>query len=97
MNSSHRLTDSVVVPFPSITDPQARLRLALAGLERAVAAQQESVARWRASLGELQSEVRRVDASLRTFRGDLASLALAIDELGAEAGQLEHLAGSASA
>ena len=82
---------AVVIPFPRSDDPQAQLRLALAGLNRALAEQRQEVARWRDSLNDLRSAVSSIDTSLHLFRDSLDAVAPAVSDLQAEAARLQCL------
>ena len=86
---------AVILPFPRTSDPHARLRLALAGLDRAVKEQRREVARWRDGLHELRSAVTGVGVSLHTFQESLDAVAPAVADLEAQAQRLKRSAGTA--
>lgn len=87
-----RPATAVILPFPCSNDPHIRLRLALAGLDRAVAEQRQEVARWRDGLLELRSAVAGIDVSLHTFKASLDAVAPAVADLEAQARQLKQSA-----
>ncbi len=89
---SDRPATAVVLPFPCSDDPHVRLRLALAGLDRAVAEQRREVARWRDGLVELRSAVSGIDVSLHTFKASLDAVAPAVADLETQAQQLKRVA-----
>ena len=95
MSQPQRPATAAILPFPRPDDPHARLRLALAGLDRAVAEQQREVARWRDGLLELRSAVAGVDVSLHTFQASLDAVAPAVAGLEAPAERLRRSAGAA--
>jgi len=86
-----------VQPVAAQDDATARLRAALAALERAVAGQREAVARWRGALGELGGSVRGLHTSLQGYDDRLGALRGQLDGVSAHARALEAWADSALA
>jgi chromosome segregation ATPase len=85
---------ATIIPFPrspqgTPTDPQERLRQALAGLEAALTIQREAVADWRYALGNLRDSVRGLGSSLQSYNEQLCRLGERVNALNAESKELE--------
>ena len=78
-------------------DPAARLRRALATLDRAVADQIASVARWRGAMGGLDGSVQGLRDSLLGYGARLDELRGQVDAAGDSARRLEGWAEAALA
>ena len=78
-------------------DPAARLRRALAALDRAVADQTASVARWRGAMGGLDGSVQGLRDSLLGYGARLDELRGQVDAAGDSARRIEGWAEAALA
>jgi hypothetical protein len=74
---------------PPADDAQERLRLALAGLDAALAEQRRAVADWRAALGALHGSVSALGGSLHGYHGALSRLQDQVGGLNSQARRLE--------
>ncbi len=73
-------------------EPQVRLQLALAALDRAVNEQRTAVAKWRESLSELRTSLKGLGASLGSYNNRLGTLAEDVHGLNQEARRMEAIA-----
>ena len=104
-------TTAEIIPFPARpitpavanpavnapTQAEARLTLALAGLNNAVTTQRAAMAAWKAALGDLRTVTGRLGASLRTYNDSLGHLDARVKTLRSEAARLEAWAADAPA
>jgi chromosome segregation ATPase len=88
-SSPARTSQTTAEVKASEADPQRRLQLALAALDRAVADQRAAIAKWRESLGELRSSVQGLGQSLGNYNERLGVLADDVGGLNREARRME--------
>jgi ABC-type transporter Mla subunit MlaD len=92
-----------IIPFPQrgpavqSEDGHERLRRALLNLDAAVAGQREAVAAWRSAISDLGAVMSGLGESMQRYRGSLDKLDRRVNNLHAQAVQLERAADTAMA
>ncbi len=88
-----------IIPFPvrqpmglAGSDPQERLRKALAALDTAMTEQKAAMAGWRDSLDQLKKSTQGLGLSMQRYRGSLDKLGADVAGLHKQATQLESWA-----
>ncbi|MBO1075394.1 hypothetical protein [Roseomonas marmotae] len=83
--------DTVVLPFPR--HDHDRLRLALRGLEAALAGQAEAMQEFRANLAALRQAASGLEGSVEDYRASLDQTATELRQARRSALELQRLAG----
>ncbi len=96
------LVGAEIIPFPvrqpmglAGSDPQERLRKALAALDTAMTEQKAAMAGWRDSLDQLKKSTQGLGLSMQRYRGSLDKLGADVADLHKQATQLESWADDA--